>query len=170
MAKKKPTDSDAKRGGPRKLAIPAVALVLGVFVGPKLLGANAGTAEAAAETTTTTAPGPVVTLDSITLNLTDGHLLKVGLALQVSAAWLEEHGDDAGSGGHGAPAAGTTTDPTSGYARAVDAAIGVFTERSMAQLVTGAGREEARAELTQRLHDAYHGEIESIYFYEFVMQ
>ncbi len=164
MAKKKKADAEGKRG-PKKLAIPAVALLLGVFVGPKLLAG--GGAEASAETTTTTAPGPVVTLESITLNLTDGHLLKVGLALQISAGWLEEHGA-AAEGGHGGEA--DDTDPTRGYARALDAAIGVFSTRGMDQLLQPEGREAARAELAAHLAEAYHGEIEGVYLYEFVMQ
>lgn len=165
MAKKKADGDDKKKGGPKKLAVPAVALLLGVFVGPKFLGGG-GAGEAAAATTTTTAPGPVVTLEPITLNLSDGHLLKMGLALQVSAEWLAEHGD--AGGGH-APEV-DETDPTKGYARALDAAITVFSERSMADLGSTAGREAARTELTAHLAEAYHGEIEGVYLYEFVMQ
>lgn len=166
MAKKK-ADGDAKKGGPKKLAVPVVALLLGVFVGPKFLGGGGG-GEAAAATTTTTAPGPVVTLEPITLNLADGHLLKVGLALQTSAEWLAEHGGG-GGGGHGAPEV-DESDPTRGYARALDAAIGVFSERTMPDLTHSEGREAAREELVHQLEEAYHGEIEGVYLYEFVMQ
>jgi flagellar FliL protein len=160
MAKKK-ADGEGK-GGPKKLAVPVIALLLGVFVGPKFLGGGGGEA-AAGETTTTTAPGPVITLESITLNLTDGHLLKVGIALQISA----EHAAEAG-GGHGGEA--DDTDPTRGYARALDAAIAVFSERSMEELLSAPGREAARTELNVHLEEAYHGEIEGVYLYEFVMQ
>lgn len=163
-------DEDAKAaggGGVKKLAVPVVALLIGAFVGPKFLGGG-GSGEAAAATTTTTAPGPVVTLDPITLNLTDGRLLKLGLALQISAEWHAQHGGG-GGGGHGAPAA-DTGDPTKGYARALDAAITVFGQRSMDQLMQTASREAARTELTVQLNQAYHGEIESVYLYEFVMQ
>jgi flagellar FliL protein len=167
MAKKKSTDADGGKGG-KKLAVPVVALLLGVFVGPKFLGGGGSGEAAAAGTTTTTAPGPVVALDPITLNLADGHLLKVGLALQISASWLAEHGT-AEEGGHGG-GGGESTDPTHGYARALDAAITVFSDRTMTDLGDAPGREAAREDLTARLHDAYHGEIEGVYLYEFVMQ
>jgi flagellar FliL protein len=171
MAKKKADDGAAgkggkEKGGMKKLAVPAVALLLGVFVGPKFLGGG-GNAEAGAATTTTTAPGPVISLEPITLNLSDGHLLKVGLALQISADWLEEHGEPAAEEGHGAA---DTDDPTQGYARALDAAITVFSAQTMPGLTDAAGREQARAALNQALQDAYHGEIEGVYLYQFVMQ
>jgi flagellar FliL protein len=172
MAKKKKAEGEeekAKGGGLKKLAIPVVALALGAFVGPKFLGGGAS-GEAAAATTTTTAPGPVITLEPITLNLTDGHLLKLGLALQISAEWLHEHGGGGGGGGHGGEAEVDTSDPTRGYARALDAAIGVFSARSMPELMDNAGREAARTALTIHLEEAYHGEIEGVYLYEFVMQ
>lgn len=171
MAKKKPAEGEEKEkgGGPKKLAVPVVALLIGVFVGPKLMGGG-GSGEAAAATTTTTAPGSVVTLDAITLNLADGHLLKLGLALQLSAEWESEHAAAAGGGGHGPAPEADTSDPTRGYARALDAAITVFGQRSMDQLMQTAGREAARTELTVTLEQAYHGQIEGVYLYEFVMQ
>ena len=166
MSKKKSTDEP--KGGPKKFAVPVVALLLGVVVGPKLLGGGGGAAEAGAATTTTTAPGPVVSLEPITLNLTDGHLLKVGLALQISAEWEAEHAEG-GDGEHGA-AADTGTDPTHGYARALDTTISVFGRHSMEDLMDQARREAARTELTVLLEEAFHGEIEGVYLYEFVMQ
>lgn len=166
MSKKKSTDGDAAKGGPKKFAVPVVALLLGAFVGPKLLGGGGAAEAGAVATTTTTAPGPVITLEPITLNLTDGHLLKVGLALQISAEWQAEHAE---GGGHEA-AAEATDDPTQGYARALDTAISVFGRNSMDDLMDQARREAARTELTVMLEEAFHGEIESVYLYEFVMQ
>jgi flagellar FliL protein len=166
MSKKK--GDDAPKGGPKKFAVPVVALLLGAFVGPKFLGGGSGAAEAGAATTTTTAPGTVVSLEPITLNLTDGHLLKVGLALQISAEWEAEHAEG-GEEGHAAADA-TSTDPTQGYARALDTAITVFGRNTMADLMDQARREAARTELTVLLEEAFHGEIEGVYLYEFVMQ
>ena len=164
MAKKK--DGDGKKGGPKKLAVPVVAMLLGVFVGPKFLGGGSA-AEASAETTTTTHAGPVITLESITLNLADGHLLKLGMALQISAAWLEEHGAEGGGGGHGG---GEETDPALDYPQVFDYAIAIFSQEDMAHLMDPAGREAARTELEVHLEEIYHGEIEAVYFTEFVMQ
>lgn len=164
--KQQASDEPAKkRRGLKKLLIPVVALALGVVVGPKLLGGGAASGEPATESTTsTTTPGPVVTLEPITLNLADGHLLKVGLALQISAAWLDEHGQMTGTE---EPA---LTDPTRGYARALDAAIGAFSSRTMSELMEASGREGVRSELAARLGELYGGEIETVYLYEFVMQ
>jgi flagellar FliL protein len=165
MSKKKSTDE--AKSGPKKFAVPVIALVLGAFVGPKFLGGGGGAAEAGAATTTTTAPGSVVSLEPITLNLTDGHLLKIGLALQISAEWEAEHAE--GEGGHGG-AEEASTDPNHGYARALDTAITVFGRQSMDDLMDQARREAARTELTVLLEEAFHGEIEGVYLYEFVMQ
>lgn len=166
MSKKK--SADEPKSGPKKFAVPVVALLLGAFVGPKFLGGGGGEAAAGAATTTTTAPGSVVSLEPITLNLTDGHLLKIGLALQLSAEWEAEHAE--AGGGHGAPAADTGSDPTHGYARALDTAITVFGRQSMTDLMDQARREAARTELTVLLEEAFHGQIEGVYLYEFVMQ
>jgi flagellar FliL protein len=165
MSKKK---ADAPKAGPKKFAVPVIALVLGAFVGPKFLGGGGGAAEAGAATTTTTAPGSVVSLEPITLNLTDGHLLKIGLALQISAEWEAEHAEGA-EGGHGGEEA-TSTDPNHGYARVLDTAITVFGRQTMDDLMDQARREAARTELTVLLEEAFHGEIEGVYLYEFVMQ
>lgn len=167
MSKKKSTDGEAK-AGPKKFAVPVVALVLGALVGPKLLGGGGSAEAAGAATTTTTAPGSVVSLEPITLNLTDGHLLKIGLALQLSAEWEAEHAE--AEGGHGGGAEEASTDPTHGYARALDTAITVFGRHSMDDLMDQARREAARTELTVLLEEAFHGEIEGVYLYEFVMQ
>lgn len=165
---KNPADGETKErkaaggGGAKKLAVPVVALLLGAFAGPKVLGSGSDGA-AGAETTTTTLPGPVVTLDPVTLNLADGHLLKLGLALQISADWWAEHGA-------AAEAEAESDDPTKGYARALDAAITVFSKHTMDELMQSAVREAARTELTVNLEQAYEDRIEGIYLYEFVMQ
>lgn len=173
MGKKKKTDEEGKDGGgggPKKFALPAVFLLVGVFLGPKVMGGGAASA-ADAETTTTTAPGPVITLDSTTLNLADGHLLKFGLALQISAEWLHEHEAEGGGGGHGEEEASSDTpDPTRGYARALDAAISIFGGMTYDELLAPGGRNVARSALEDTLHEQYHGEIEAVLFYEFVMQ
>ena len=138
------------------VAVAAVCAVLG----PKLLGGGSASAGAAEGATTTTEAGPVVVLDPITLNLADGHLLKVGLALELSA--------EAGGSGHGGGAA--DDDPTKGYAKALDAAIDVLGDQSMASLAAAGGRDAAKEALERALHDLYHGEVIGVYFHEFVMQ
>jgi flagellar FliL protein len=168
MAKKK-DDAAAKGGGPKKFAVPIVCVLIGVFAGPKVMGGGAA-AGADPTTTTTTAPGPVVTMDSTTLNLADGHLLKVGIALQISASWEAEHAEEGGGHGEEEASSGAAADPTHGYARAMDAAISIFGGMTYDQLLAPGGKNIARSALEDRLAIDYEGEIESVLFYEFVMQ
>jgi flagellar FliL protein len=168
MSKKKATAgakgeaTETKAGKGKTIGLAIGFAVLGAVVGPKLLGGGAAPAGATEDTTTTTVAGPVVVLDAITLNLSDGHMLQVGLALQLSA----EAGES--GGGHGeAPA---EDDPTKGYAKALDATIDVLGAESMAALSAPGGRDQAKAALEGVLHELYHGEIEGVYFHQFVMQ
>lgn len=93
-------------------------------------------------------PGPVVTMDAVTVNLADGHYLKMRLALQ------------------------TTKDASSDFngAKALDLAISKYTDMPMEQLSSAAGRAKAKAELLDQIKKAYDGEVMDIYFMEFVMQ
>jgi flagellar FliL protein len=154
-----PADEGAGRSGSKLKTIGtcAVLVAVGAVVGPKITGATGAQAGAAAESTTTTeALGPVVTLDAITLNLSDGHLLQVGLALQLAPdATVEEGGKD---------------DPTHGYARAIDAAIEVLGEQTMAGLTAPGGREAAKEAVGQALEVRTHGEVVGVYFHQLVMQ
>lgn len=149
-----------KGGAVKAIALALGFAVLGAVAGPKLLGGGgAAPAGAAEDTTTTTEAGPVVVLDAITLNLADGHLLQVGLALELAA--------DAADGGHGEAA---DDDPTKGYAKALDAAIDVLGDQSMASLSAPGGREGAKAALAATLAELYEGTVVGVYFHEFVMQ
>lgn len=154
---------EAKAGKGKTIGLAIGFAVLGAVVGPKVLGGGAAPAAATEDTTTTTAAGPVVVLDKITLNLADGHMLQVGLALELSPE--AEAGD---GGGHGGEAA--TDDPTKGYAKALDATIGVLGNETMAGLSAPGGRDGAKAQLEAVLHELYHGEIVGVYFHQFVMQ
>src|SRR3546814_6235731 len=96
MAKKKTDKGDdakdeAKQGKGKTIGLAVAFAVIGAVVGPKVMGGGSASAEASAPTTTNTVAGPVVVLDAVTLNLSDGSLLQVGLALALSA--------EAGSGG-----------------------------------------------------------------------
>src|SRR5436305_50389 len=98
------------------MAIYAVLLIVGVFVGKTFLGgggASAATSGAAA--TTTTVKGTVVTLGDTTVNLSDGHLLKVGIALQLTGT------SELGTVAEGAPKP-DASDPTKGWAQAMNIA------------------------------------------------
>jgi flagellar protein FliL len=95
----------------------------------------------------------IAKLEDITLNLSDGHFLKLGLALQLAPK---------------APVA----DYTSGGAasRALDLAINVFGSSSYAQLVKPAQRDQAKDQLSHEVVKAYNGQVEGLYITDFVMQ
>jgi flagellar FliL protein len=93
-------------------------------------------------------PGKVVPLEAITLNLRDGHFLKIKLALQATA--------DAKEAPDGS--------------KALDITIATFSNLSVAELSSGPARETAKKELTKKITEAYKGEVYDIYFTEFVMQ
>ena len=93
-------------------------------------------------------PGLVVALEAITINLEDGHFLKVSIALQ---ATIEAHEEPDGS-------------------KALDLLISQFSNKSVAELSSNEAREEHKKELVEKVKKAYHDEVYDIYFTEFVMQ
>jgi flagellar FliL protein len=93
-------------------------------------------------------PGKVISMDAITINLADGHFLKLGLALQATA---EVH--EAPDGSH-----------------ALDLAITEFSNKSVSELSSDKGREKIKEELTKKVEKAYEEEVMAVYFTEFVMQ
>jgi flagellar FliL protein len=95
-----------------------------------------------------------VDLEPLTLNLADGRFLKVGLSLQLTA--------DAAGGGHGEEALNG--------AKARDAAIQIFGQRTYEQLLAPKGREAARKALDTEVRHRYDGEVMKVYLTEFVMQ
>lgn len=135
-----------KGGGRKRLAlivVPLLALAVGWYL---LMGPGKGEADAAKEPVA----GEVVQLEPITMNLVDGRLLKVGLALQLVE----------GAGAHG---------PISGSV-ALDEAIAFLGEHSYEQLAAPQARQQAKATLSERVAERYHHEVLEVYFTEFVMQ
>lgn len=152
MAKNKPvpptTEEPAPSGGGKKkkllIAGPlVVALVAGWFF---LLGPGGG--PAAEEAEAAPEPGEVLALEPITMNLADGRLLKLGLALQLP---LEAGEEVSGS-------------------VALDEAISFLGEHSYDQLAAPTARDTAKVELSKRVAKRYHDEVLEVYFTEFVMQ
>ena len=136
-ADEKEGDEEAKGGGKKKLliiALPVVVLVLAaayfLFLKPEDDGAAAALPEPTA--------GAVVPLESITVNLSGGHFLKVGVALQPTAEAVEVDGS-----------------------KALDKIIDVFSGMSVAELSKAEGKDAAKEELVARIKLAYlpHGEI-----------
>jgi flagellar FliL protein len=140
------TDTPKTAGGGRKklivLVLVAVVALAAVYV--LVLKPKSGKPGAAPKPS----PGAVVKLDPITVNLAAGHFLKLGLSLQASA--------DAGEEVSGA--------------KALDAAISLFTGRTVEELAKRDGREKTKAALVKQVADLYENKIYDVYFTDFVMQ
>lgn len=118
-------------------------------------------ASAQGETKQTTAPtsapaaeGPVLTLDqSVTVNLKDGHYLKVGLGFQLKFGLVAEEAKKEGL-----------------QAKATDLALAALSKHSMDELAEPDTREKIQQKLSFDTCRDYEGEITRTYFTEFVMQ
>jgi flagellar FliL protein len=175
MGRRKKSDAAAGEGATagKSRLLPSAVVAIGLLGGGDLMGGGKSAARPAAASadaatpTTTAAPGPIVMLNSITLNLTDGHYLKVGVALQLAPP--EPDAKSSKSSAHGAGET-TSTEPGPQWARALDATITVLGSRDYHALSTPDGRQEAKEALGQQIAALYHDEVSGIYFTEFVMQ
>ena len=129
------------------LIIGAVVLVLAGAAAYFLLGTGGGEAEAAEPEPE---PGAVIAVEPISLNLAQGHYLRLGFSLQMT---LE-------AGGHGEPDPG----------KAVDAAIALFSGRTVAEVSDPATRETLKGEFLHELEELYHGEVMDVYLTNYVTQ
>lgn len=153
MAKDDEKDEEKKKGGGKKklliIIVAAVVVLVGGGVGAYFaFFSSSGKEEAHPEPT----PSAVVVADSITVNLADGHYLKIAIALQ------------------------TTTDAHEAVdtSKALDIVISQFSNLEVAELTTNKQREAEKAELTERVVKAYteeeHEYVMAVYFTEFVIQ
>jgi flagellar FliL protein len=134
----------AKGGGRKKMVIIAlVAVVAAVAVYMLVLKPKDKSAGPPKPT-----PGAVVKLEPITINLASGHFLKLGLSLQASA----NAGEDVSG------------------AKALDAAIDLFSGRTVESLAKRDGREKAKTALVKEISERYEDKVYDIYFTDFVMQ
>ncbi len=130
-----------KKGGGRKKVIMIVVLILAIGAAAYWFALRP-TAEAKAPK-----PGEVVRLEPIQVNLSGGHYLKIGIALQLTADAHEADGS-----------------------KALDATIDLFSGRSMSELGKQQTRAKLKKELEKELDHDYHGEVMGVYFTEFVTQ
>lgn len=170
MAEEVAPVEEKKSKGKKALIIPAVVLSIGLAGGGYFfLAGKKGDATEGPATTTTTALGSVVRLKPITVNLADGHVLKVGMALQAVAEPKDPHmAAILSAGGHGAKP--NPDSPLSGEeAKALDEAIHVFGNLTFDELSKPGGRQHAQEELVEKVKHAYHDAIVDVYFTDFVM-
>ncbi len=147
MAKKKPAakaDDDAAEGGGKKKLI---LLVVGLLV----VGAAAYflvlKPEPEGKKKEKPVAGEVVALEPRQVNLEGGHYLKLGLALQGTADAHELEGS-----------------------KALDAAISLFSGRSVEEVSRPAELKHLKQELSKELEHLYHGDVMDVYFTDFVTQ
>jgi flagellar FliL protein len=93
-------------------------------------------------------PGKVLAIDAISINLADGHYLRLGLGLQLTIGTVE------------APAP----------AKALDAAIAKFSGHTVAEVSDPATRAALKAQLVTELDKAYEGEVMDVYLTDYVTQ
>jgi flagellar FliL protein len=94
------------------------------------------------------APGPVVAMDELTLNLDGGHFLRLKLSLQTTKGTSAE------------------VETTEG----VQAVIDEFSNRSVASLTGQRARDKTKNELLAKLQRIYPKKILDVFYTEFVMQ
>lgn len=92
-------------------------------------------------------PGATVTIEPRNINLADGHYLRLGFAIELVAE-VEEIAT----------------------AQATDIAIDLFTGRTVAEVNDPEQREALKSQLSERLVEAYDGEVLTVYFTDFVTQ
>ncbi len=171
MADEKAPEAEAKKRGKRVMLIPVVVLALGLAAGGYFMtqGGKAEAADAHGATTTTVAhAGQVIRLQPITMNLSDGHVLKVGIALQLVEKPKDKHLAALGGGAHGAKV--DPASPMGGLeALALDQAITQLGNTTYEELSSPAGRAKAKKQLIEHIKEKYHGDVTSVYFTDFVM-
>lgn len=169
MADEKTEEAPKKKG--KGLLVPAVVLAIGLLGGGYFfMSSSKSSGTPTAPTTTTTALGKIVALDPITMNLSDGHVLKVGLSLQLVAKPKSKEIAAAVSGGGGEGASKASTGPLGGEeAKALDLAIKTLGDMSFEELSKPGGRAKAKADLTKEIEEAYESDIVGVYFTTFVM-
>jgi flagellar FliL protein len=133
--------SPAKQGGGKRKLI-VVALLVVLLAGSAWWFVLRKPADADAPK-----PGEVVALDPIQVNLAEGHYLSIGIALQAVDGAEEVDGS-----------------------KALDAVIGLFSGRSVAELNRPKVRTQLKKELEHELADRYEEEVMAVYLTQFVTQ
>jgi flagellar FliL protein len=150
-----------EKGGKSNL-VPAIVLAVGIAAGGYFMGGSGGGEAAATETTVEPeiVEGPLLGVEAMTVNLADGHYLRVAVSLQLTDQYTDvaegEHGEE-----HLAH-----HDET----RVRDALIAHLGGRAVGELSTAEGRDAARHELHEVTNELLDGNVMEIYFTELVIQ
>jgi flagellar FliL protein len=149
-----------KRSRKKLILVAALVILLGVggYVGKGML-LGGGSPKAVPDPKTVA--GKVLTLTPSTMNLADGHYLKLTLALQLS---------EAGTPAAEAVDAAGAPIPALDGVKALVASIDVLGKHTYAQLLAPGGRASAQKELLVEIQKRYPGDVLEVYFAEFLMQ
>lgn len=159
---KKGKKSKKKDKGGRSNLVPAIVLAVGIAAGGYFMGGSSDPAPAAAEVVEEPeiVEGPLLGLEPLTVNLADGHYLRVAVSIQ-----LTDQYEDVEEGEHGEEAL-AHHDAT----RVRDTMISLFGGRGAGELASADGRDAARHELRDASSELLDGQVMEIYFTEFVIQ
>ena len=151
MARKKSGSEDGDKGSRLRIVVVVLAVLLigaGVYM---YLGNGSSEAPASVQPVAVAAidKGEVIKLEPIFINLKNDRFLKLGMAQQTTLA----DGDAELDG-----------------SMARDAAIEVFSDQDIQQLVGGTGRSQLKEQLIELVTESYGPQVTDIYFTEFVMQ
>jgi flagellar FliL protein len=136
-----------KKGGKKKLLLIAGPLVLVIVLAAVYMLVLKPSGSSAPKKVVHTA-GAITSLDPITINLAGGHFLKLGMGLQQDKKVAE-----AVSG-----------------AKALDAAIELFSGKTVTELSSKEGRDKAKEKLIETVTEDYENEVYDVYFTLFVYQ
>jgi flagellar basal body-associated protein FliL len=147
----------AAKASAAKLALDTKCALANDMKAPPAPAPAAGTAAKATTTTPTTKPpltGPVLELDSKTMNLDGSHFLKIGISLQLPAGSVPD-----------------TVKTTENWgSEASQLALDTFSGRSFAELSSDALRVELQHQIGNEVCEKTEGKVLTVYFIDFVMQ
>lgn len=140
----------AKKGPGRKATLGIGAAIIAVVAAVYWFVVGPGAASEDGDAAAAPEPkyGPVQVIDPISVNLAGGRYLRLGLGMQLTDA---AHGDI-------------------DTAKALDAAIALYSGRTQAELADPEVRETLKVELADVLSERYHGEVITVYYTDFVTQ
>jgi flagellar FliL protein len=139
-------DPAAKRKG-RPMKVKIAALLVLVLVGGAVAKFTVLASPAKPAGKAAPAKGPVVPMEEMTLNLADGHYLRLKIALQTSKGTSEEFDT----------------------AEAAQALIDTYSNQTVAALTGDEARNKAKQRLLSKLEELYPKKILDAYYTEFVM-
>ncbi len=150
------TDKAPKKVGKKKklILIGSVVAVLALVGAYWFLAGPGKATPAAAGVDATASPEPtydlgeVLAIDSISINLQGGHYLRLGMGLQLIKA--------------------VETAPET--AKALDAAIALYSGHTTEELADPTIREELKKQLGETLFELYDGDVVAVYYTDFVTQ